>query len=98
MAELKKGASLPKTKNEQDYESRNRAWRTLRFSSLPAVGGCGFCSVPHHSPRINHHHGNSFGLATFSSALALVDFKNLPIRRNFLPTPPLYTHPPRPPV
>src|SRR6266851_3341558 len=23
-----------------------------------------------------HHHGNSFGLGTFSSALALVDFKN----------------------
>src|SRR5712691_3190475 len=31
-----------------------------------------------------HHHGNSFGLGTFSSALAPVDFKNWSRRRNDL--------------
>src|SRR5947207_6496812 len=33
---------------------------------------CGFCPAPKRPPRINRHHGNSFGLATFSSALALL--------------------------
>ncbi len=27
-------------------------------------------------PGFHHHHGNSFGLGTFSSALAPVDFRN----------------------
>src|SRR6266704_1904181 len=33
-------------------------------------------------PGFHRHHGNSFGLGTFSSALALVDVKNWSRRRN----------------
>jgi len=37
-----------------------------------------------------HHHGNNFGLVTFSSALAGVDFRNSSRRRNLRPRAPLY--------
>src|SRR5467141_1469828 len=36
-------------------------------------------------PGFHHHHENSFGLGTFSSALALVDFRNWSRRRNLRP-------------
>jgi hypothetical protein len=44
--------------------------------------GCGFCPTPNQSPILNHHPGNSFGLSTFSSALALVDFEIRAVTRN----------------